>query len=699
MLIEASRGGHTTVANLLLSQPRDSSPIETPSVSPAGSVRHLVERPNPDPVASVRSGGAVVKVARGRGGRDEGDGEGTAEVGSFLGQAEIPRTMLRHSGDGCGATGEEDTSDLGTSKAKRQKVASDSVAAVPTGPHGIPYPQFPAPVRSKPKLQQQGQATSPTPMKSPQVSSLQYATDSAMAMKNVQNWSNMAATSPFTSTHGSPQSLSLQCQQQERLIASQMAALANYAHLIPDEVMQGAPRATPEELVARRLYNSPEKMACPTIEQQSLTVQQCKNDESLVAKTAQSVFSTGNFSSQIPVPNMKCLPHGNIADTCCGAGSISPSTASCDTQVTPNTCLTSPPTSALVAAGRGQGEGEERCGDGVGRGRGEGVGGERESRVNGGEEKEDSCDANASQLSSNATVSSERINSSPLANLDATKLIPHLEALADLLQNPTSLENQYLVALAAKAQLLSSSLSVQGTVDDTGGACATETSPCATLENIPSTCPQALPSNLETLASIAAHVSHNSDPNSLPRGFPGAFETLSSLTSQSLADEKPPSLTGLDVVNLLSSSADLTKLLPTLAALEMQGGMGLEPGDNSGLPVPITDPSVIRKLLDEMLCVESNPGYLGALVGDVGLPVRGGSGGGPGGDGISLPMKYLNERAHPPQMGGGRLPKRPYALGKTSFMLDGNFQLDIPHPNEHVDGERNQVSRWEEVVM
>ncbi len=44
----------------------------------------------------------------------------------------------------------------------------------------------------------------------------------------------------------------------------------------------------------------------------------------------------------------------------------------------------------------------------------------------------------------------------PFMNLRC--LIPHLEALADLLQNPTSLETQYLAVLAAKSQIFPPSL-------------------------------------------------------------------------------------------------------------------------------------------------------------------------------------------------------------------------------------------------
>lgn len=698
MLIEASRGGHATVANFLLSQPRDSSPIETPSASPTGSMRNLLEGPpTPDQQASVSGGCGVGKVARVRGGRDEGDGEGGVEVRGFSCQ----RTVLRHGGDGCVGGGDDDVSDLGTSKAKRQKVASENGVMLPSTSHGHPYPQFPAPVRSKPKQQlspqQQGPNTSPVSAKSPHMaSSLQYATDSAMAMRNVQNWSNMTTSSPFTSTHTSPQSSS---HERQEIAAAQLPSISSYTHVVPDDVIQGHPVA-PEELVARRRYNTPEMTMRPVTEQQQLTPQLCEVEGSPLVKSAQSVFSSGTFSSQIPVPNTKSPSHSNptTAAVCSGATSVSQSTTSRDVQVTCGPCVTSSSTSLPVAAGRGELVGGAGCREGVGgAGCGEGVGGGRGRTVGGGVEREDVGGACCSQLSNDATVPvpismpSRRPNSTLVPNMDAARLVPNFDNMADMLQNPSSLENQYLVALAARAQLFSSSLSAEGTARDVDGD-GTASSVVTNQEHLPSTSPQTFPNNLETLAAIAAHVSHSADPSTLPKGFPGAFETLASLASQSLTDDKPPPLTGMDVVNLLSTTADFTKLLPTLAALEMQGAMGLETEDSSGLPVPITDPSVIKKLWDEMLYVESNPGYMGALVGDVGVSVRGASGAS-GGDGISLPTKYLNEISRPPQVAGGKLPKRPYALGKTSFLLDGNFQLDIPRPCELGDGERNQVCR------
>lgn len=46
------------------------------------------------------------------------------------------------------------------------------------------------------------------------------------------------------------------------------------------------------------------------------------------------------------------------------------------------------------------------------------------------------------------------VDSHPLSNMDLTRLIPHLEALAGSLQNPSSLESHYLAALATQSHLI-----------------------------------------------------------------------------------------------------------------------------------------------------------------------------------------------------------------------------------------------------
>ena len=135
--------------------------------------------------------------------------------------------------------------------------------------------------------------------------------------------------------------------------------------------------------------------------------------------------------------------------------------------------------------------------------------------------------------------------------MDLRCLIPHLEALADLLQNPTSLETQYLAVLAAKSQIFSPSLppsshsssnssSVPPTTAAAGGAAGNR-------ESNPSN--QTLPNNLEALVAIAAHVSLM-DSGSTNKNLPSAFEALAAIASQNLTEDKPH----LSSMDILSSS-------------------------------------------------------------------------------------------------------------------------------------------------
>jgi len=662
MLIEASRGGHTSVAHLLLKQPKETSPVATPSMSPTSSIRnipggHNAAASDPSTLAGTAMKGLKVRPSVYRG-SDNGVGRGGA------GMDVTSRPMLRHEHGGSelgGGIADDDLNELSASKAKRPKVASDSSGLVSSGSsHSLQYPQYPAPIRAKSKAQQVQQSHLPT-MKTASGGSVQYATDSASAMKNVQNWSNMTAPSPFSSTHNSPLSLSKQRQQQEdEELASQMAAIVNYSHLIPDEIMDD--HVTHDELVARRIYTTPEKLTpWPGMEHQQVPASLAQGiplaEEPSQVDSSRSLFSSGTFTGQLPIPNSAHSPHSRITPSDSSnfvSVSEPPATVACD----------SPLTGSSHIGIRGEGVGGPRRG---------GHASKEEARVPG-------AAFNPDAMFAPPTSGSERLNST-LPNLD-NKLIPHLEALADLLQNPSTLENQYLLALAARAQLFSSSLSTPGD-GGRGGATGEAGETDADLSSGAGQESPLLPNSLETLAAIAAHVSQGNDPASLSKGFPGALEALASLTSQ-LPDDEKSVQSNMDIINLLSSGVDLTKLLPMLAALEMQGSIGMEP-DNSGGLKPITDPSLVKKLWDEMHCVESNPGYMGGLVGEGGLSAGEGERG-------PHPLEYLNEHLRSAQGGGGgvgRLPKHQYPLA----LLDGNFPLDIPPPGELGDEERHQVCR------
>ncbi len=747
MLIEASRGGHTNVANLLLRQPRDFSPIETPSCSPLGS-QHSIAEPSQattsssdygrgplvsgskndevpgqnddnndiqesggNDMSSQRQidGGGVVKNSHAQEGGGGGGGERVKEVSEHSSEVVRSGKSLLKSGNSF------DGVEIDTSRPKRQKMSENSV--IPTSNTSLPHSSKHAlPTNSSGGTQHSAVSTAASnPPDTPEV---QYATDSATAMKNIQHWTAKATTSVFTQPTATTSSTTTatagrgdtgtsvdapsQSQQQAPPLSNPATTIQRYAQFTPDDIIQGHVTAndimqghvtandimqghvTAEEIITRYRL-SPQKQANSTKRQGEVPLPLPSGSATpggvplpppssltpITMENAQSVFSSGNFSNQVPlvypVPSSKNTPQSSAS-------------GSCDLHMT-----------------RGVQP----------------------------EEARHNLSHNAS-YSETPPSSIDGFDGSAFPNMDLRRLIPHLEALADLLQNPTSLETQYLAALAAKSQIFppplppsshssSYSSSVPPTTAAAGGAAGNRESNPAN---------QTLPNNLEALAAIAAHVSHM-DSGSTNKSLPSAFEALAAIASQNLTEDKPH-LSSMDISNLLSSS-DFNKLIPTLAAMEIQGGMGvgqheMTSGVGGGPNIkPITDPSTVKRLWDEMLFVESNLGYVGGSGG----PILGDGGCGgdvrvsvvEGVDGMSHPRgDYMDERSHHPHPlpllqqqqqglvvggGGGHLPKRSHSLTNNSFLLDGNFKIDIPPPGElsAEDNERNLVSLFKKKIF
>ena len=575
-------------------------------------------------------------VTKGKG-RVEYDGGGEGGSGSVVEEGESNkieqdqgRRDISRSGKSAPKSGNGlDLGEIDTSKAKRQKM-SENMA--------LPVPDLPPNIQSS---KQQGSPLSKTGNSAQNVSEVQYATDSATAMKNIQRWTSIPSSAAFTQSSDTTVSEVETSVDIPSHAQPPVAVIQQYAQLTPDDIIQGHVTAndimqghvtandiiqdhvTAEEIIARYRL-SPEKLA------NSAKCQETTNPTGSQVENAQSVFSSGNFSKQVPLST----PTSNTKNS-------TSEPASCDSHM-----------SKLHGINPTTIQSEENC-----------------DPIN--------VPSHIPKTTFGVPSSSETFDGTTMPSMDFRRLIPHLEALADLLQNPTSLETQYLAALAAKAQLFPQSLTV-------GGPNASSTG-------------QDLPNNLEALAAIAAHVGHI-DSSSTDKSLPSAFEALAAiasqnLTSKGLTDEKPH-FSSFDLSNLLSNT-DFTKLLPTLAALEVRGGLGYGQENPNLKPVPITDPNAVKRLWDEMLFVESNPGYVGgSSIGEMGASV-----GGVGGlvDGVNLPGEYADEKSPRHQTGGeggGHLPKRSHSLTNNSFLLDGNFQIDIPPPGELATGEstRNQVS-------
>lgn len=659
MLIEASRGGHTTVANLLLRQPRDNSPDDTPSCSPVPehALPALAAQEDPAIDGTTTDGNHSAPVAEdgekgdGNAGAQEEEskdggkwytGERPGGVAEETGGQERPEEVSRL---GKSVPKSENSMDFGdidaACKAKRQKIA-DCAASDLQLPACLHPECQPGPLAAPGK-------TGKGPLES---NSLQYATDSATALKNIQQLTSAHAsqfsavakdTKSSTATSLStgivdvpsvdaqiPLVSTSQEQQFVQLSSDELIADIIQGHAITEDMARRI--SLRDELVTKC-----SRLSLPTSKAPVVSTQKGVDQ----IESAQKVFSSGNFSKQVPL------------------STSSTKNASSSSADSPAPLIDSHATNLRA---KGTGASTEGVPSSAVPSRGPGT-----------------TTYAVPTPSSQASDEDQAV-----ANMNLRRLIPHLEVLADLLQNPSPLETQYLEALSAKSQQVSPP--VPATSPAGGGeACALNPGEACTLtpgEACALNPGEGQPSNnLESLAAIAAHFGHlEADPDT-EKGLPNAFEALATIASQNLSEDKAGSMSDEDISNLFSN-ADFAKLLPTLAAIEMQGG--LAGFDQQLKPVPITDPGAMKQLWDEMLLVESNPVYVGepGLGDSKGMGIEGGM------EGLVEGMAELvEERLHGPQAPGAHLlPRRSQSLTNNSFLLDGNFRIDIPPPGE-VDAE------------
>ena len=193
------------------------------------------------------------------------------------------------------------------------------------------------------------------------------------------------------------------------------------------------------------------------------------------------------------------------------------------------------------------------------------------------------------------------VDSHPVSNMDLTRLIPHLEALAGSLHtNPTSLESRYLAALAAQSQLI--------------------------------------------------HPPISSEDNSvdLPPDFGDGKSSL------------PASIGALD------PAAEIAKLLPTIANFESQSDAAEFPAMSSSTgplsqPIYPTDLSTLRHLSQKL------QGH--ALDSEMGPDLGGGA------------------EEEESELDVDLLQQNPARSLPPSLLLDNKFPLDIPPPNDLIPPE------------
>ena len=202
------------------------------------------------------------------------------------------------------------------------------------------------------------------------------------------------------------------------------------------------------------------------------------------------------------------------------------------------------------------------------------------------------------------------VDSHPLSNMDLTRLIPHLEALAGSLQNPSSFESHYLAALAAQSHLI--------------------------------------------------HPPVSSEDNSIE-------------LPPDIGDEKlslPPALD-----STLLSAAEIAKLLPNIASsFESQSDTGEFPavsssstGAQHSQPIYPTSLSTLRHLSQKLQ----------------GHTPSSEMGPDPGGGGRTT----VEEEEEESELDGDLLQQNPARSLPSSLLLDSKFPLDIPPPNDLIPPE------------
>ena len=398
-----------------------------------------------------------------------------------------------------------------------------------------------------------------------------YTTDSATALKNMQRLTSNA-NSPLkcgtgvSSDVGTSVDVPPLVHSQTHLVNSTHANSSDVAlpstQLTPDDIIQG--HMTADDIIAR--YWRQQQNATEVAEQCHPTSTTCSVSESKANGTAkesasesnaQRMFSSGNFST-LPPPGQGAAGGGAYHPPRFHASSSAMGMPPAD------------PQSFLV------------------------------NSVSGGNHGSGSSGINQAPS----------VDSHPLSNMDLTRLIPHLEALAGSLQNPSSFESHYLAALAAQSHLM--------------------------------------------------HPSVPSEENSIE-------------LPPDIGDEKvslPPAMGSLDPSALLSA-AEIAKLLPNIASsFESQSDTGDFPAVSSSStdalhsePIYPTSLSTLRHLSQKLQ--GHSPGS------EMGPNPGGGGGGGGEGtdeDGSELDVDLLQQnavRSLPP-----------------SLLLDSKFPLDIPPPND-----------------
>ena len=372
-----------------------------------------------------------------------------------------------------------------------------------------------------------------------------YATNSSTALLNVQK---LASSQPQPSSSGvsergaNEDAMSAQIDQKRDLVTTDDIITSYAMQRNVKEAQKGV--SLPNRVSLNECASTPPSSALST----SLT-------ESSVMESAQSMFSSGNFST-LPVPLSSTTSQGDYHVPQFHASSSSISSS----QQEPTNPLNQP--SPFPNATNGI-----------------------------------------------PSSSSSSVDSMSLSNMDLSRLIPHLEALAGSLQNPSLFESQYLASLTAQSQLFPSLAS---------------TSNCQSLPN-----------------DVSQHPSHSNTGDDKQPNIPlGGIDPSAVFPGGGLAK---------------LSSAEIAKLLPSMVAMESQNAAVTPSEVPPNHPIYASDLDAITQLSQKMQA-------------GVNIQESGGMSGGYSDDGQQ-------------QAGGTEVDLRTRSL-PASFLLDNNFPLDIPPPND-----------------
>ena len=437
-----------------------------------------------------------------------------------------------------------------------------------------------------------------------------YTTDSATALKNMQRLTSNAnsplkagvmATSEIGTSVDVPP-----------LLHSPQTHMVNSTHMnsdevmtaqfTPDDIIQG--HMTADDIIARYWQQQNLSPSTKHIGSESKKANSARDDEN----TAQRMFSSGNFSTLPPHPTSS----GQVGYHHHHHGSRFHASSS---------AMGIPPGTGTAAEG----------GSGVHVG-----GGDPHSllvnSLSTGEHSNNSVDSD----SGGNITQAPSVDSHPLSNVDLTRLIPHLEALAGSLQNQSPLEtHQYLAALAAQSSHL--------------------------LHPPP--------------------VSTEDGSIDVPPDIAGA-------------DENNISLPPIDPAALFSP-AEIAKLLPNLASLgDSQSSDGADfravasapSAESSAMTtttsLPRSSQSIYRPSMSTVRYMSRKFAGIAEIAGLSGSEVATGTGPDPGGGG-SGGVAGVGSEEEGSEIDVDLLHQDPTRSLPHSLLLDNKFPLDIPPPNSN----------------